>query len=240
MGFFSFLFPWGLILQAVALVHFLRRRPDGYWFWIILFLGPLGAIAYIAMEIVPDLGLLTQVYDAMGRRKRIRLLEAIVKENPATGNYDELAGLYLDEGHFAKARDAYDKAITPRDDQPDPVYRRAIASIHLGRFDDAVRDLEQVTAHDRKYDLRRAIALLAHAYAHTDQPDRAEALFQEATTTSTLSETYCHYAQFLNAQGRHDEAREWAQKVLDKKATMPRYLRQRERRWLAEAKRMLA
>ena len=101
MGFFSFIFPWGLVLQAMALVHFVRRRPDTFWLWIIVFLGPLGAAVYIALEVVPDLGLLRQSYDAFGRRKRIGALEAIVKENPAVGNFEELADLYLDNGEWA-------------------------------------------------------------------------------------------------------------------------------------------
>jgi len=68
MGFFSFIFPWGLVLQAMALVHFVRRRPDTFWLWIIVFLGPLGAAVYIALEVVPVLGLLRQSYVAFGRR----------------------------------------------------------------------------------------------------------------------------------------------------------------------------
>ena len=98
MHFFSLLFPWGLILQGIALVHFIRRRPDGFWLWIIIFLGPPGALIYILMEIVPDLGLLRQSVDAFGRRKRIRLLEAVVLENQAAGNFEELADLNMDDG----------------------------------------------------------------------------------------------------------------------------------------------
>src|SRR5438093_6620953 len=95
MGFFSFLFPWSLILQAIALIHFIRRRPDGYWLFIIVFLGPMGALVYIAMEVVPDLGLLRASLDAFSRRKRIAQLEAIVVDNPAVGNFEELADLCL-------------------------------------------------------------------------------------------------------------------------------------------------
>jgi hypothetical protein len=48
MGFLShLLYPWGLLLQGFAIVHFIRRRPDMYWIFIILFLGPLGALVYI-------------------------------------------------------------------------------------------------------------------------------------------------------------------------------------------------
>jgi len=239
MGFFSLLFPWGVILQALAIVHFIRRRPDTIWLWVIIFLGPLGALVYILMEVVPDLGLLRQSFDAMGRRKRISQLEAVVLENPSSGNYEELADLYLDEGQFTRARDAYDKAINPRANHPDPVYRRGIAEIQLGDFAAAVPDLEHVTSRDAKYDLHRAIALLAHAYANTGQSEKAEALFQQATEISTLSETYYNYALFLASQNRTAEARQWAQRILAKKPTMPRYLQRRERPWFRKANALL-
>ena len=239
MGFISLLFPWGVLLQALAIVHFIRRRPDTIWLWVIIFLGPLGALVYIAMEVVPDLGLLQQSFDGFGRRKRIAQLEALVLDNPSPGNYEELADLYLDEEKFQRARECYDKAISTRADHPDPIYRRGIAAIHLGDFAAAVPDLEHVTSRNAKYDSHRAIALLAHAYANTGQPDKADALFQQATELSTLSETYFNYATFLDAQKRTAEAREWAQKILAKKPTLPRYLQRRERPWFRKASALL-
>ena len=238
MGFFSFLFPWGIILQAIALVHFIRRRPDTIWIYIIYFLGPLGALVYIFMEVLPDLGLLRQSFDSFGRRKRIKQLEAVVLENPAAGNYEELADLLLDEKKYARARECYDKAITSRGD-PDPIYRRGIAEIHLGDFAAAVADLEDVTSRDDKYDFNRAIALLAHAYANSGQPAKADALFRTATERSTLSETYLNYATFLASQKRNLEARDWAQRLLARKSTIPRYLQRRERPWFRKASALL-
>jgi hypothetical protein len=239
MHFFSLLFPWGVIVQAVALVHFIRRRPNGYWLWAILFLGPIGAFVYIAVEVIPDLGLLQVAVAGMNRRKKIAQLEGLVVENPAAGNYEELADAYLDEKNYARARECYDKAITPRLDHLDPLYRRGIAEIHLGDFAAAARDLELVTARDPKYDFNRAIALLAHACARTAQPEKAEALFQRALELSTLSETRLNYAKFLAAEGRNQEARSWAEKVLASKAAMPRYLQRRERPWFRAAQAML-
>src|SRR5438552_13658181 len=92
--------PWGLILQAVALIHFIRRRHDSYWLFIIIFLGPLGAAVYIFMEVIPDLGLLRTSFEGFPRRKRIRLLEALVLENPAVGDYEGLGVVYQGEGKF--------------------------------------------------------------------------------------------------------------------------------------------
>jgi hypothetical protein len=239
MGFVSLFYPWGLVLQAVALVHFMRRRPDNVWLWVILILGPPGALVYIFMEMAPDLGLLRQWVDALGRRKRISQLEATVLENPSVGNYEELADLYLDEGMFERARRCYDKAISSRAEPIDPFYRRGIAEIHLGDFPAAVKDLQHVTSRDAKYDLHRAIALLAHAYANVGQAERADALFRQATEISTLSETYFNYATFLASQNRIGEAREWAGRILAKKPTMPRYLQRRERPWFRKANALL-
>src|SRR5215510_11404350 len=235
-----FLFaPWGIILQIVALIHFIRRRPDTYWLFIIIFLGPLGAAVYIFMEVVPDLGLLRQSFEVFPRRKRIWQLEALVLDNPAAGNYEELGDLYLEEANFARARECYDKAIQSRADLPDAFFRRGIAKVELRDFSGAVPDLEYVVSRDPKYNSNRAAGLLAHAYANSGQPDMAAALFEEVTQRSTLSETYYNYATFLASQGRTAEAREWTQRILAKKPTMPGYLRRRERPWFRRANGLL-
>jgi len=237
---FSYLFyPWGLILQGLAIVHFIRRRPDNYWFLVILFLGPMGALVYLCVEALPDLGLVGQSFKVFPRRKRIRELEAAIRDNPSPGNYEELGDLYMDDGKLAQARAAFDKAIAARADTPDPFYRRAVCAIQLGDGAAAVPDLERVVRKEPDYDFQRATGLLAHAYAQAGQKEKAEALFRQVTVTSTLSETYLNFANLLASEQRNAEAREWAQKVLDKKPTMPGYLRRRERPWFRRAKDVL-
>jgi hypothetical protein len=239
MGFGALFYPWGLVLQALAIVHFVRRRPDAYWLWVILFLGGLGALVYIVVEVVPDAPLLRNSLRGVPRRRRIKQLEAIILENPAVGNLEELADLYLEDRKYARARELYDRVITPRTDSPDPYYRRGIAALELKDYAAAAADLERVVAINPKYDFHRAMALLAHACAQLGQAERADELFQRATALSTASETYHNYAQFLLAQGRKPEAHEWAQRILAKKPTMPSYLRRRERPWFRAAKAIL-
>jgi hypothetical protein len=236
--FFAFSW-WGILLRVVAIVHFIRRRPDFFWIWVILFHW-VGALVYIVVEVIPDARLLRTSFQVFPRRRRIHELERAVVDNPSAGNYEELGLLHLDDGNFAQARACYDKAISSRTDHEDPFYRRGVAEIELRDFVAAVPDLEHAVSADPDYDFHRAKGLLAWAYAQTGQAEKAEAMFREATRISTISETYYHYALFLQSQGRAAEAREWAQKILDKKPTMPGYLRRRERPWFRRAKALRA
>jgi len=230
MGILSHLFyPWGLLLQGLAIVHFIRRRPNMYWIYIILFLGAVGALIYLVVEALPDAGLVGQSFKVFPRRKRIGQLELAIRDNPSAGNWEELGNLYMDDGNLQLARTAFDRAIAARADTLDTFYRRGVCALQLGDTPAALPDLERVVLKDANYDFHRAAGLLAHAYAQTGQEKKAEALFRQVTITSTLSETYLNFANLLARTGRNAEARQWAQKVLDKEPTMPGYLRRRER-----------
>ncbi len=236
--FFAFSW-WSILLRVVAIIHFIRRRPNFFWLFIIIF-SWIGALIYILVEVVPDADLLRGSFQTFPRRRRIHELEHAILDNPSAGNYEELGLLYLDERKFTRAKQCYDKAISARTDSADPFYRRGVAEIELEDYAAAVPDLERAVKADPEYDFHRGKGLLAWAYAQTGQPEKAEQMFRDATRISTISETYYHYALFLQSQGCTAEAREWAQKILDKRPTMPRYLRRRERPWFRRAHTLLA
>ena len=235
--FFAFSW-WAILLRVVAIVHFIKRRPDFIWLFVILFHW-VGALIYIAVEVVPDAGLLRGSFQMFPRRQRIRELEREIIDNPSAGNFEELGLLYLDDGDFARARAAYDRAIAARTNSEDAFYRRGVAETAMGDFTAALPDLERTVRTDPDYDFHRAKGLLAWAYAQTGQAEKANEMFREATRISTLSETYYHYALFLESQGRNAEARVWAQRILEKKPTMPGYLRRQERPWFRKANEVL-
>ena len=99
--FFAFSW-WAILLRVVAIVHFIKRRPDFIWLFVILFHW-VGALIYIAVEVVPDAGLLRGSFQMFPRRQRIRELEREIIDNPSAGNFEELGLLYLDDGDFARA-----------------------------------------------------------------------------------------------------------------------------------------
>ena len=237
MGAISHLFyPWGLILQGIALWHFVKRRPENYWLWIIIFGGPLGAGVYGVAEMIPDLGLLRGSFEGFARRSRIKTAEAQVLDNPSAGNLEELADLYFDNKEFAKARDALNRAIAARSDSPHAFYSRAKSALAMGDYAGAIPDLEYVVGKDAKFDYYRATGLLGDACARTGDFGKAEYYFALAVQYSTTPETLFNYANYLTAAGKKKEAQEWVAKLQAKKRTLPRYRQRVERPWFRKGK----
>ena len=192
---FGLIYPYGVILQAIAILHFVRRRPETYWLWIILMFGGVGALIYILVEVVPDAGLLRGTFQVFPRRKRIKQLEALILDNPSVGNYEELGDLYLDDGKFAKARECFDKVLA-RSRSTDPFYRRALAELALNDFAAAAADLDEVITREPKDDYLRAAGLRGHALVKIGEREKADALFAETLQVSTLSETHVQLCVF--------------------------------------------
>jgi hypothetical protein len=235
------IFSWGIFgvgLMALALLHFVRKQPEYYWLWIIIALGPIGALIYLATQALPEIGD-PGAFKFLDRRKRIKQLELMIRDNPSAGNYEELGQLYLDAHRWLDAKNCFDRALSQRVDSPDPFYRRGIVEVQLGDFAAARADLEEVYARDRNYDFQRAAGLLAHALAKTGDTARAEALFKDVLRTSTLTETQLHYGELLAQLGRKDEARQVTEHILSKRATMPGFQKRRERPLFRQAKALL-
>jgi tetratricopeptide (TPR) repeat protein len=230
------MYPWGLILQGIALWHFVKRRPDGFWLWVIIFGGPLGAGVYVVAEMIPDLGLLRGTFQGFGRKSRIQTLEAQILDNPSAGNLEELAELYFDNKDYSKAREALNRAIAARSDSPHAFYLRAKAALGLGDYAGAIPDLEYVVGKDMNFDYYRATGLLGDACARAGDFQKAAYYFAPAVQYSTTPETLFNYANYLKVAGQKQEAAEWVKKLAAKKKTLPRYMQRVERPWFRKGK----
>src|SRR5260370_20899240 len=190
-------------------------------------------------EGMADMGLVRGFFQGFGRRSRVKIVETQIIDNPSPANYGERGELYKDLGQFEKAREAFTSAIDARSASPYTFYSRAQCSLGLNDLAAAIPDLERVVAADRKFDYHRAGGLLGDAYARTGQLERADQLFAEVTQISTTPETLYNYASFLKTANRSEESREWTQKLLAKKRTLPRYIQRRERAWFRKGKALM-
>ena len=145
MGFFEF-FRWGLLLQAVAVVHFIRP-PAGHVLAVRHHLPRRSRArsSTSSSRWYPTSGCSARCTTPSGGASASSCSRRWCSRTRRQATTKSSAICMLDEQKFARAKECYDKAIGPRSTHLDPVYRRGIAEINLGNFAAAVTDLETVT-----------------------------------------------------------------------------------------------
>lgn len=229
----------GVLLQVLMIVHFFRRRPGGYWFFVILFLGPLGAAAYFVLEVVPDLRVKPPWLARMERRRRRQWLEHLVAETPALEHVQELAEICAAEGEHARAVELFSRVLRRDDDSREARHGRAKSLAELGRIEEAITDLEPVARAEPNYHFYDAYLTLAECYERAGRLDAARAAYQDILGRTTVSRAYYGYGTLLHRLGDTATAREMMRQILAKKPTLPRYLRRQERPWFRKAEAFL-
>ena len=229
-------FAFGFLLQIAAVIHWSRKRPDTFWLWIIIIGGFIGALAYFLIEGAPDFGSLRRSFKGPARRRRIRMLRAMVLDNPSAGNFEELGELLLEQKRYAEAVDAYDRALAAQSDSIDPVYRRALALFACGESERAARDLAHVLSVDPRYDYSNAACLYARTLALTGRTEEALAAFERLLETSHAAPILYEAAALYADHGRAADARAIVERLIAREITMPSYQKRRDRAWLRKAK----
>ena len=225
-----------MFVQIGALIHFFRRRPEWYWFYVILIGGALGSAIYILAEVIPDFDLARASFQRYSRRSRIATVEAMVRDNPSVANLEELGEIYWDQRQYAKAREAFDRAISTKADAPRTFYLRGQCELGMRDFPAAVRDFEESVRGDAKMDGCRGEMFLAQAYAAVGRNDDASVWFADVVQRTSTPEVLFSYADFLTSQNRAAEARGWLDQLEAKRKSSPRYVQRVERSWFRKGR----
>jgi len=239
VGFYFDYWHLSTIFQIAMIVHWVRVRPELYWLWIIILLGPLGALIYFFVEVVPTIRWRLPAIERLERRRRKAYLERVAADSPTQESLARLARICALDGERERAVELYGGAIERDPHDPDSLYGRGKALVELGRVTEAIRDLEAVVEVEPAHDFHQAAVKLAGAYEANGQDDMAELTYRSILGRTTVSAAYYGYARLLARRGDTAEARKQLQHILDKQPGLPRYLRRQERPWVRKAKDML-
>ncbi len=239
MFFWHDYWSWSFLFQLLMLIHFFRRRPEGYWFFVILFLGPLGAAVYFVIEVIPDLSVKPPVIRRFERKRRRQWLEKLVVDSPSHEALTGLAEIHAVEGRHSEAIDLFGRALRLDPEDPERLYGRGRSYLETGQVANAIADLERVVQTAPSHSFYGAHLSLAEAYEAADQVDKALQAYEAILGRTTVSRAYFNYGRLLAQQGEIEKARRMMEEILAKKATLPRYLRRQERPWFRRAKAFL-
>ena len=221
------------------IVHFIRNRPEGYWFWVIVFLGPIGAVVYFFVEVLPGFNWKMPVFERWERARRREWLEKLVSESPSQEALCELAWIRAKDGDHDRAIELYGQALRRDPEDIESLYGRGLSAMETEDYASAVTDLTALAKAEPGYKQQEGNLALAEAHEGLDEPDKAAQVYRSILKRAQVSQAYFCLGRLLANQGEIGQAREMMQEIIMKQAGLPRYLRRRERLWFWRARRFL-
>ena len=213
MPFFGGGLLFTLLITVALCVNVVRTNQPVFWIFIIVLLGPLGWLIYLAAVVVPEMlggtrakrmGMAAR--DALDPSREYRTAKAAAADTPTVHNQMRLAAAAAAMGRHGEAEQLYSAAATGiHADDPALLLGRANALIELGRASEALPLLDQLAAEQPTRSPSTALAQ-ARVYEALGRYKESDAAYQWAAGRLPGLEALARYAAFLANTGRRQEA----------------------------------
>jgi hypothetical protein len=237
--------PFSLLIQIALCVHVYKTGRPYWWIWILFMGSLLGCLAYLLIEIVPELRMRRPRLGGAGwwvpRGIRLRRAREVVDESPTVENRLALAALLSDFGRTAEAEAIAAECPTGVfKNDPQVIAEVVCFKLAVGKLTEAEQLLVQADAkHNRtakaRLDLLRARVLLGKGEATA-----ARALLESLVPAALGEEPRYHLGRCLLKMGSRDEAHALFTDILHKYRKSGAIWRRAEKPWFKDAKQALA
>jgi hypothetical protein len=227
-------------LTIWMLVDASRRRVEFYWYWLILFLQPIGAWAYFVLFKLRELrfgsGRMANVFT---RPTPLVELRHRVEHAPTVTSRLELAERLVETGEFTEPVPLLEAVLAREPEHLRAMFLLAQARRGLGRPADAIPLYEQIVTRQPAWREYAAwYPLIACCSEAGDLPAAVTHCRGLARTMPSMEHT-CLLAEQLVEAGESVEAKKTIQHALDEYRFSTGQARRRDGRWVGRAKRIL-
>ncbi len=235
-------------LQVALIIHCIRTGRNTVWIWVLALLSLPGAIAYIAVEIVPDLWrspttgrALRGVRRALDPGEQLRAYELAAQRTGDVASRQRYAEELVRQGHATQAIAVYGQALTGLYEQ-DPNLLLGLAQAQFAAADPAAarKTLDRLIANNPAF--KSPEGHLLYARALEGEGNLAKALEEYAAVAGYFAgaEAPLRHALLQARLGQHTAARQTLSALLEHARLAPRHYRQAQEQWLTAARRELA
>jgi hypothetical protein len=236
-----------IIVQVALIIHVVKTGRNQIWIWVLALLSLPGAIAYIAVEILPELfRSRTAQRTARGLRQAmdpgadLRRYESEARVGSNVASRQRYAQELVRHERYDEAIGQYREALTGLYEH-DPNLMLGLAQAQFGKGDASAARATLDELIQRNPDFRSPAGHLLYARALEAEGNVPKALEEYAVLAPSYpgAEASVRYAQLLQAQGRRAEAQKVARELLEQARIAPSHYRRAQRPWLDAAQRLL-
>jgi hypothetical protein len=241
-----FLFIISLAIQVCLIIHVIKTGRNTIWIWVLALLSYAGIIAYIAVEVIPDIfGGRTAQRAARGLKKAIdpegdlRRYEHEARVGSNVANRQRYGDELARHGRYDEAIAQYRSVLTGLYEH-DPNLMLGIARAQFAKGDATAARTTLDDLIRLNPDFRSPDGHLLYARALETEGNVQKALeeYQVLASSYPGAEAAVRYAQLLQSQGRSQEAQKVAQDLLDQARVAPAHYRKAQKSWLDAAQRL--
>ena len=231
------------LISIGLIIHCLKTHRRPVWIFLILFLPFIGALAYFAIELLPELmtsrsGRRTMrgIKGALNPEGDLRRLEIEMKVSGNIHARQRYAEELVRLGRAKEAVEVYRTSLTGLFAE-DPKLLLGYAQAQFAADDAAGARQTLDTLIDKNPDFKSPDGHLLYARALEAEGNLEKALSEYATLASYYAgaEAGVRYAKLLKRSGKGPQARQILESLLESAKYAPAHYRRAQREWLDEA-----
>ena len=241
------LYLLSLAVSVALIVHCFKTGRNTLWIMALMFLPVAGSIAYVIVEVLPDLRRSRTVRKAtQGVRKTLdperdlRQFKGVANVSGDVASRQRYADELVRQGRPDEAVEEYRQRLTGLFEH-DPKLLQGLAFAQFAAGDaTGTRDtLDRLIAKNPDHQSPDGHLLYARALQAEGNFAKALAEYQVLAGYFPGAEAAVRYAQLLNQQGQGDTAQQVLTDLLERSKIAPAHYRNAQREWLTLAQREL-
>jgi hypothetical protein len=237
----------GGVLDLVLIVHAAKTGRFSPWAYIILMIPMFGALAYVAVELVPEwLGSYEgqkakkRFVSAVDPQRRYRALTDELAITDTIANREKLAAECVELGKFDEAKHHYDEIIArPMGEEAVFFLGRARAEFAGGRPAETVATLDDLRRRWPDYQSADGHLLYARALEEIGRTDEAIEEYKALAGYFPGAEARVRYGLLLDRLDRKPEARLVLSDLLTHMRRAPKHVRKVQAEWIGMAEKAM-
>ena len=240
-------FVLSILVQVFLVVHVIKTGRNTIWIWVLVLLPMAGPIAYIAVEILPELfgGRTARRFMSNAKRtldptRDLRHAERRLQQNDSIESRRRLAEELRESGRHAEAIAYYRQALVGLyEHDPHLLLGMAQAQFATGEAQQARETLDRLIKENP--DFRSSDGHLLYARALEGEGNSTKALQEYAELANYYpgAEARYRYAALLHKSGDDARGKEVLRQLLNDAELGTRHYRRAQKEWIALATRDL-
>jgi hypothetical protein len=223
------------------LVECLRKDPErNLWWWIILFIAPIGPIIYFFVRWLPESRIGPPRWlHGLTRGREVRRLQAAATQIGNPYHHVQLGDALRETGQFERARASYDRALAKEPDNIAALWGAAQVDLQLGAVDSACQRFARVLELDPQYKFGDASLAYAQALVAMNRTSEATAYLEKHVKRWRQPEGVYLLAQLNSKSGQIEEARRHLELMLLEIEASPLPIARKQGTWRRRGQQLL-